>query len=84
MLMSLRLQFLRDLQGNYLSEDTVILLMLHGLRGFKRCRVGNSEHSHYVMCFTESYCKFVTRSCKLLLGQLMMPFFFFFLSILMV
>lgn len=76
--MSLRLQFLRDLQGNYLSEDKVILLMLHGLRGFKRCRVGNSEHSHYIMWFTESYCKFITCSCKLLFGQLMMPFFFFF------
>lgn len=69
---------LRDLQGNYLSEDKVILLMLHGLRGFKRCRVGNSEHSHYIMWFTESYCEFITCSCKLLFGQLMMPFLFFF------
>lgn len=69
MLMTLRLKFLSDLQGNYLSEDTVILLMLHGLRGFKRCGVGNSEYSHFIMPFTEFHCKFITGSCKVLLGQ---------------
>lgn len=86
MLMILRLKFLSDLQGNYLSEDTVILLTLHGLRVFKRCRVGNSEYSHYIMRFTEFYCKFITRSCKVLLGQRANDdaWFFFFLSILMV
>lgn len=80
MLMTLRLKFLSDLQGNYLSEDTVILLMLHGLRGFKRCGVGNSEYSHYIMPFTEFYCNFITCSFKVLLGQCGNDddFFFFF------
>lgn len=31
--------------------------------------MGNSEYSHYIMRFTEFYCKIITPSCEVLLGQ---------------